>query len=54
MNILLALLLNIPYVEDTQRITCGLKPLIPLGCDELICICDVNTGTDCSWMCVSE
>lgn len=42
------------FPESRASIQCGLKPLKPLGCDNLICICDSETGMRCSWVCVND
>lgn len=30
---------------------CGVKPVVPVGCSDLICLCD-DYGQNCQWVCV--
>lgn len=49
MTILFALIITfISPTEYSYNLACGLKPLLPLGCTDAMCVCD-GSGTNCEW-----
>lgn len=32
---------------------CGIKPITPVGCSDMICVCDQN-GFNCKWYCIGQ